>query len=95
MSSGPRPTRFKPETTETPILLPEQNMDTAIDPARATPREITREEASEMARLAARLVEANARRSPSSEHATLGENDALFELHWRLTRLFKEVSGRG
>jgi hypothetical protein len=57
-------------------------------------REITAAEATEMTDLARNLVKAHEQRSPTSGNATLGENDALFNLHWRLARLFRQVAGR-
>lgn len=73
-------------------MNPQTTPTTSLTASPKRPREFTRHEATEMSRLAERLVLANRQRSHTSMHATLGELDAMFELKWRLNRLFDEAS---
>ena len=50
-------------------------------------REPTREEVQRVVQWAEKLVKAYEQRNPTSENATLGELDALFNLGWEINRL--------
>jgi hypothetical protein len=50
--------------------------------------EFTREAVAEVVAGARELVKAHERRSPTSQHATLGEQDALFNVYFRLKQMF-------
>lgn len=52
-----------------------------------------RAELADIRRLALAFVTANERRNPTSENATLGEEDALFNLRWQMNELAKRCNG--
>ncbi len=64
-----------------------------VNPARATlkRRSMTREEVTELAKLASDLTAAHGRRNTTSANATLGEEDAIWRLRYELNRLAKET----
>lgn len=49
--------------------------------------ELTRDEARRIVLCAEALTAAFGRRNPTSEHATMGEEEALFNLRWELHQL--------
>lgn len=56
--------------------------------------EFTLEEVTRAAKEAQALVAAHKRRSPTSQNATLGEMDALFNLRLTLNRMFDRINRR-
>ena len=56
-------------------------------------RSAKREEVAYIVGLAENLVAAHGRRNPTSENATLAEEEAIFNLRWQMNELAKRCNG--